>query len=93
MPHIVLQPREVREAKIELRDGMRHIIDQYLGVAFWSGPDPIPISSPFMLTMRVMYPSHPAYDPIVPGADFTIREGAKIVGHGRVTSRFTNGDG
>jgi hypothetical protein len=92
MPHIVLQPREVREAKIEIRDGMRHITDEYLGVAFCSGPDPIPISSPFALIMFLMYASHRAYDSVVPGTEFTIREGVKIVGHGRVMRRWTNED-
>ena len=89
-PHIVIQPRQVREAQIEMRDGMRHITDEYLGVSFWSGPDPIPVSTPFTLTMVLMYAPHPAYDGVVPGAEFTIREGAKIVGHGRVLRRATD---
>jgi hypothetical protein len=88
-PHIVLQPRDVREAKIEVRDGVRHITDDYLGVAFWSGPDPIPISEPFTLIMLLMYAPHPAYDRVVPDADFTVREGAKIIGHGKVLRRWT----
>jgi len=86
-PHIVLQPRDIRQAKIEMRDGLRHIVDDYLGVAFWSGPHPVPISTPFTVTMLLMYPEHPAYGSVMPGADFTIREGAEIIGHGRVVSR------
>jgi len=89
MPHIVLQSREIRQAKIEMRDGIKHIIDEYLGVAFWNGPDPIPISKPFTVVMFLMYPQHPAYDRIAPGAEFTIREGGKIIGHGRVLKRST----
>ena len=89
-PHIVIQPRQVRQAQIEMRDGMRHITDEYLGVAIWSGPDPIPVSKPFTLTMLLMYAPHPAYDRVVPGAEFTIREGAKIVGHGTVLRRVTD---
>jgi hypothetical protein len=73
-----------------MRDGMRHITDEYLGVAFWSGPEQIPVSTPFTLTMLLMYAPHPAYDRVVPGAEFTIREGAKIVGHGRVLRRATD---
>ena len=46
-PHIVLQDRSIREAKIELRDGRKWGAENYLGVAFWSGPDPVPIDSPF----------------------------------------------
>ena len=89
-PHIVLQSHEVREAKIELRDGMRRVIDEYLGVAFWSDPDPIPISVPFTVTMLLMYAPQRAYDRVVPGAEFTIREGAKIIGYGTVLRRVTD---
>jgi hypothetical protein len=88
-PHIVLQPRETRQAKIEMRDGRKQIVDEYLGVAFWSGPHPVPISQPFTLVMVLMYAPHSAYDRVVPDAEFTIREGAKIVAHGRVLKRWT----
>jgi len=88
-PHIVLQSRQVRQAQIETRDGMRHITDEYLGVAFWKGPNVIPVSAPFTLTMLLMYAPHPAYDRLVPGAEFTIREGPKIIGHGKVLRRTT----
>ena len=73
-----------------MRDGMRHITDEYLGVAFWSGRDPIPVSTSFTLTMLLMYAPHPAYDRVVPGAEFTIREGPKIIGHGTVLWRVTD---
>jgi hypothetical protein len=88
-PHIVLQSRETRQAKVELREGMRHVVDEYLGVAFWSGPEPIPIGHPFLVSLSLMYPDHPAYVGVSPGAEFTLREGAKIVGHGRVLERWT----
>jgi hypothetical protein len=91
-PHIVLQSRETRQAKIELRDGMRHIVDEYLAIAFWSGPDPIPISQPFTATLLLMYPEHSAYGPVVPCAEFTVREGPKIIGHGRVLRRWTDAE-
>ena len=91
-PHIVLQSREIRQAKNELRDGMRRIVDEYLGVAFWSGPDPIPISQPYTATLFLMYPEHPAYGPVVPCAEFTHREGPKIIGHGRVLKRWTEAE-
>jgi hypothetical protein len=89
-PHVVIQPRATRQAQIEMRDGMRHITDEYVCIAFWTGPDPIPVSTPFTLTMLLMYAPDPAYDRVVPGAEFTIREGAKIIGHGRVLSRATD---
>jgi len=90
MPHIVLQPRHIRGAQIEMRDGMRHITDEYLPVAFWAGPDSIPISAPFTLTVLLMYAPDPIYDRVVPGAEFTIREGPKIIGHGTVLRRVTD---
>jgi hypothetical protein len=37
-----------------------------------------------------MYATHPAYNRVVPDAEFTIREGAKIVGHGKVLRRATD---
>ena len=88
-PHIVLQSRQVRQAQIEMRDGLRHITDEYLAVVFWNGPDPIPVSTPFTLTMLLMYVPHPLYDRVLPGAEFTIREGGKIIGHGQVLRRST----
>ena len=91
-PHIVIQSRETRQAKIELRDDMRHIVDEYLGIAIWSGPDPIPISQPFTATLLLMYAEHPAYGHVVPGAEFTVREGPKIIGHGRVLSRWRDAE-
>ena len=87
-PHIVIQPRYIREANINVLDGMRHIEDVYLGVAFLRDPEPIPISSPFVLTMVLMYAPHSVYDPVVPDAEFTIREGPRIVGHGKILKRW-----
>lgn len=91
-PHIVLESRDVRKARIETRGSQRHVTDEYLGVAFWSGPDPVPTAAAFTVTMLLMYAPHPAYVRVVPGTEFTIREGARIVGHGRVLRRWTNGD-
>jgi hypothetical protein len=86
-PHIVLQSREIREAKIELKNGLKHLVEKYLGVAFWKGPDPIPISKPFELTLLLMYAPNAAYDGVILGIEFTIREGSKVVGHGRAINR------
>lgn len=78
---------------IEMRGGLRHITDEYLAIAFWNGPDPIPIAKPFTVTLVLIYPEHPAYDRMVPDADFTLREGEKIVGHGRVLRRWKDENG
>ncbi len=72
-----------------MRDGHPNtILDEYLGVEFWSGPDPIPVSSAFLLTMRLSYHPAPMYDSCVPGATFTIREGGRITGHGEIKRRW-----
>ncbi len=75
-----------------MRDGMKHIVDTYLGVAFWSGPDPVPVSTPLTLTMHLMYAPNVNYDQVVPGAEFTVREGSHIIGHGRVLRRYADGN-
>jgi hypothetical protein len=87
-PHIVLQPKETRQAKIKLSAKQKQIVDEYLGVAFWSGQDPIPVSQPFTVVMRLIYAPHPAYGQIAPCAEFTIREGSRIVGYGKVIKRW-----
>jgi hypothetical protein len=89
-PHIVLQDRCIRKAKVGMRDGHPNtILEDYLGVEFWSGPDPIPISSPFLLTMRLAYYPDLMYSGCVAGVTFTIREGGKIIGHGEIKRRWT----
>jgi hypothetical protein len=88
-PHIVLQDRSARKAKVGMRDGHPNtILEDYLGVEFWSGPDQIPVSSPFLLTMRLVYFPDLMYSGCVPGATFTIREGGKITGHGEIKRRW-----
>jgi hypothetical protein len=88
-PHIVLQSRNTRQARTELRDEITHIIDEYLGVALWDGPAPIPIGQGFIAIMILIYPDHVAYDQVLPSAEFTMREGGKIIGHGRVLERWS----
>jgi len=89
-PHIVLQDRAVRKPKISTQAGHPNIIlDDYLGVEFWTVPDPVPVSSAFSLTMRLAYYPAPMYNGCVPGATFTIREGGRITGHGEIKRRWT----
>ena len=87
-PHLVIQPRDVRQAKIELQDGAQQCVDIYLAISFWKGPESIPISRPFIVTLRLDYAPHPAYESVIPEATFTIREGWKIIGHGKVIRRW-----
>jgi hypothetical protein len=90
-PHIVLQDRSVRAPKIGMRDGHQCVVDDYLSVAFWSGPSPVPIGYPFELTLLLWCHPDPMYDECVSGATFTIREGGKIIGHGQIKRRWTEG--
>ena len=60
------------------------IQEAYLGVAFVSGPESIEPGEPFLAKLLLMYWPHPMYESLVPGATFTIREGAQVVGYGRV---------
>jgi hypothetical protein len=87
-PHLVLQPRGTREAKIGIREGRKQVVDDYLPVSFWAGPDPIPVSQPSPITLLLDYGPDPVYHAVVPGAEFTIREGAKIIAHGKVLRRY-----
>jgi translation elongation factor EF-Tu-like GTPase len=90
-PHIVLQDRSVRTPKIGVRDGQKNwILDDYISVAFWAGPDPVPISTPFTLTMILWCHPNPIYDDCIPGVTFTIREGGKIIGHGEIKRRWVH---
>ncbi len=41
-------------------------------------------SKPYLVELALIYNPHPAYESLVPGATFTIREGAKVVGYGQV---------
>jgi len=60
----------------------------YLGVAFLSGPEIANPGTSFISTMLLIYPEVD-YSALVPGATFSIREGWRMVGYGRVTKRWT----
>jgi hypothetical protein len=80
-PHLVLQDRLVRQAR--LRDG--NVVDEpYLGVTFVEGPRDVQFGQPAECCLHVDH--HPDADQaeLRDGATFTVREGARIVGHGIV---------
>jgi hypothetical protein len=76
MPHTVLQDRSVRKALI---DADRVVRELYHGVAFVEGPPEF--------RLLLMYDPHDPYSDVLPGATFTVREGAKVVAHGIVKER------
>ena len=82
MPHVVVGDPGQREA---MTSG-NTITEHYLGVWVAEAPDEIPPSGSAEITLRLMYWPEEKYEELVPGATFTIREGPKIVGFGRVLS-------
>ena len=60
------------------------ITEHYLGVLIADAPDEIPPAGTAEITLRLMYWPEETYEQLIPGATFTLREGPKIVGYGRV---------
>jgi hypothetical protein len=82
MPHVVVGDPGQREA----RTSGNTITEHYLGLWVADAPDEIPPGGSAEITLRLMYWPEEKYEELVPGATFTIREGPKIVGFGRVLS-------
>jgi len=88
-PHIVIEERANRVAKIEIIEGRKRVADLYQSVGFWEGPHPLPIGQSVPITMILFYaPDQYDYPNVIAGATFTLREGAKIVGHGVIMNRW-----
>ena len=85
MPHVVLGDPAQREARISGNT----ITEHDLGVLVADAPDEIPPGGSAEITLRLMYWPGENYEQLVPGATFTVREGPKIVGFGRVLSANT----
>ncbi|HXW92903.1 MAG TPA: hypothetical protein VEK33_20305 [Terriglobales bacterium] len=82
-PHIVIGPQTQRAA---VRDGNR-FTENYLGVMFVGGPDTMEPGDTADVKLALMYYPENPYDEVQPGATFTLREGALIVGYGVIRSR------
>ena len=86
-PHIVVGDPHQRQAVM-----IGNVIQEtYLGVVFLSGPDKVELGEPVVAEVALMYYPHPGYDSVVPGATFTIREGPRVVGYGKVRRVFLPG--
>ena len=84
-PHIVVGDPAQRSA---IKGATDVIAEEYLGVAFDSGPT-VPVARDVVrVRMMLMYWPNVAYDAVVPGAFFTIREGPQVIGHGRVIRKW-----
>lgn len=58
---------------------------EYLGVRFVAGPAAA-YDVPDRFVLELMYHPQVCYEALRPGAAFAVREGRRIVGHGRVVS-------
>jgi translation elongation factor EF-Tu-like GTPase len=86
-PHLVVgDPNQRRAITIG-----NEIQETYLGVAFLSGPEKVELGESFIAELVLLYWPHPVYESLVPGATFTIREGAQVVGYGRVGQVLAGG--
>jgi len=84
-PHIVVGDQTQRRA---LLSPDKRSAEAMCGVAFAAGPSQIEPNVAYPATMMLMYWPHPIYDSVVPGATFTLREGAAIVGFGEISRRW-----
>lgn len=64
-------------------------VERYQGVVFMDEYLRIEPGDTIEVTMALMYYDEPGvmYEDVVPGATFTLREGARVVGYGTVLSR------
>lgn len=60
---------------------------QHLGVIFLTAPEFVDPHQSFVATLGLVYYPDIDYSALVPGAEFTVREGARVVGQGRVIRR------
>lgn len=84
-PHIVIGDPKQRQVK--MKSGTNEGTEHYLGVQFVSGPDIAPFDTDFEAQMRLTYFPNVDYSEALPGNTFTLREGSKIIGFGRIIDR------
>ncbi len=86
-PHIVVGDPNQRQA-ITVGNVSQ---ETYLGVAFLSGPEQVNPGESYSAELALIFWPHPAYDSLIPGSTYTIREGARVVDYGQVKSVITGG--
>jgi hypothetical protein len=82
MPHIVVGDPSQREARIS----GNVMTEKYLGVLVTEAPDELAPGGTAEVAMVLMYWPEEKYESVVRDATFTLREGPKVVGFGRVVS-------
>ncbi|PTA71990.1 MULTISPECIES: hypothetical protein [unclassified Stenotrophomonas] len=63
--------------------------DTLLGVAFVGADTVFPVGRPLTAVARLVYAPAVSYAALQPGASVEVREGARVVGHGRVVRYLT----
>ena len=82
-PHLVVQDRSVRYARIR-----NNVIEEgHWAVSFFDGPSEFSFGEPVRCRLILDWFPEADYSPLEKGATFTVREGARIVGHGVVLER------
>ena len=85
-PHLVAGDPNQRKALL-----VNNVAQEtYLGVAFVDGPANVVAGQSFVAELALMYWPNVSYDPLVPGATFTVREGPHVIGFGTVQTAPTN---
>ena len=84
MPHLVVGNPQQRMPIVNEKN---YIQEDYLGVVFVAGPDRFEFDSPIMVKLALLYYPSVNYDKLISGATFTIREGSRIIGYGKVVRR------
>jgi hypothetical protein len=84
-PHIVIGDPMQRKSIVV--DGNR-LTELYLGIAFTDGPQKVELGLPMKATMLLAYWPSVDYETVVPDATFTLREGVRIIGYGKVLRRW-----
>ena len=86
-PHIVIGDPTVRETRTEVLNRAQLIHEgdgEYLGIAF-DGATPTPeAGKEIEVEFAFMYFPQVTYAEAIPGATFTLREGARIIGFGTI---------
>jgi hypothetical protein len=86
-PHLVVGDPNQRQP-VTIGNEIQEI---YLGVAFVSGPAKVESGKSYLTELALLYWPQPMYESLVPNATFTMREGARIIGYGRVRKILANG--
>ena len=92
-PHIVIGDRNQRKAVTETDiHNMNILTEKYQGVVFMDGPEVawIPVNQKINVVLGLIYFPRLQYEDVVSGSIFTIREGEKIVGSGKIIKRWNS---